>query len=483
MFNSAHLLYQKHTPARLALQQPSHSQQVKTLAHTSYVFRHTPEILNMKKIICTTAMALAVFMSATAQLKSGFSVSQNSNGRETKTVIESNNNGQYFKLESTGNITLNDSETAIESISDGGSLKYRKNDSRFIAESKNGVITYQLNEDGQELDPTSEKGIKFIATVVKELISLGFDAQRHVARLYKRGGSGAVLAEVGDLKNDYVKRVYLEELLKIGNLNTAEMNTVAKSIAAIGGNYEKSQLLQKFAGAYLNNPLSVQPYFDAVGTIGGDYEKSQVLQADLKQQLTPAILSQLLTLAGTIGGDYEKSQVLQAALKEQLTTTALGQMLAAAATIGGDYEKANVLKKAIKIHSQDEENCNKVLNAADGIHGDYEKASVLNAVIASGNMANSSFDLLLKVAGRMGSAYEKSNVFKALVAKITLTPDQWVSFINTVAGIDAAYEKSNVLIAVAGKMPADAKVRDAYMTTAKTIGSNYEYEQVVKAVK
>lgn len=468
MFNSAHLLYQKHTPARLALQQPSHSQQVKTLAHTSYVFRHTPEILNMKKIICTTAMALAVFMSATAQLKSGFSVSQNSNGRETKTVIESNNNGQYFKLESTGNITLNDSETAIESISDGGSLKYRKNDSRFIAESKNGVITYQLNEDGQELDPTSEKGIKFIATVVKEFISLGFDAQRHVARLYKRGGSGAVLAEVGDLKNDYVKRVYLEELLKIGNLNTAEMNTVAKSIAAIGGNYEKSQLLQKFAGAYLNNPLSVQPYFDAVGTIGGDYEKSQVLQADLKQQLTPAILSQLLTLAGTIGGDYEKSQVLQAALKEQLTTTALGQVLAAAATIGGDYEKANVLKKAIKIHSQD---------------GDYEKAGVLNAVIASGNMANSSFDLLLKIAGRMSSAYEKSNVFKALVAKITLTPDQWVSFINTVAGIDAAYEKSNVLIAVAGKMPADAKVRDAYMTTAKTIGSNYEYEQVVKAVK
>lgn len=437
----------------------------------------------MKKLLCTTAIALATVISASAQLKHGFSVSQNSNGRETKTIIESKSNGQYFKVECTGNIILNDSETAIESISDGGVLKYQKNDSRFVAKSSNGVITYQLNDDGQQLDPASEKGVQFIASVVKELISLGFDAQRHVARVYKRGGSSAVLAEVNDLKNDFVKRVYIEELLKTGNLSAAEMNTAAKSIAAIDGNYEKSQLLQKFAGQYLNNPQTVKDYFDAIGSIGGDYEKSQVLQADLKQQLTPAILSQLLTVAGTISGDYEKSQVLQAALKAQLTTTALGQVLAAAATISGDYEKANVLKKAISIHSQDEDNCNKVLDAADGIHSDYEKAGVLNSVIASGHLANSSFNLLLKVAGRMGSDYEKSNVFKGLVTQATLSADQWVSFVNAVAGIGAAYEKSNVLVAIAGKMPADTKVHEAYMAAAKTIGSDYEYGKAVRAVK
>jgi len=437
----------------------------------------------MKKIVFATAVALAVFITASAQVKNGFSISQNSNGRETKTIIESNGNGQYFKVECTGNITLNDSETAIEGISDGGTLKYRKNDSKLVAESKNGVITYQLNDDGQELDPTSEKGVKFIASVVKELISLGFDAQRHVARVYQRGGSSAVLAEVGDLKSDYIKRVYLEELLKIGNLSTAEMNAVAKTVTTLGGSYEKSQLLQKFAVAYLSNPQTVQGYFDAVGSVGGDYEKSQVLQADLKQQLSPEILSQLLAVAGTIGGDYEKSQVLQAALKKQLTTTALGQVLVAAAAIGGDYEKANVLKKAISIHSQDEENCNKVLKAADGIHGDYEKAGVLTTLITSGNLTGGSFNQLLQVAGRMGSAYEKANVLKAVAAQAAWSADQWVALLNTTATVGAAYEKSGVLIAIAHKIPADAKVHDAYMETAKTIGSNYEYEQVVKAVK
>lgn len=437
----------------------------------------------MKKIICTTALALVVFITASAQVKNGFSISQNSNSRETKTVIESNNNGLYFKVECTGNITLNDSETAIESISDGGTLKYRKNDSRLVAESKGGIISYQLTDHGQDIDPKTEKGTKFIASVVKELISLGFDAQRHVARVYKRGGSGAVLAEVGDLKNDYVKRVYIEELLKIGNLSPAEMIDVAKTVAAWGGSYEKGQVLQKFAALYLNNPQTIQAYFDAARTIEGNYEKSQVLQADLKEQLTPTALTQLLAVAATIGGNYEKSQVLQAALKEQLNTTALGQVLSAAATINGDYEKAGVLKKAVGTQSQDEENCNKLLHAADGIHSDYEKAGVLNAVIANGNLTNSSFSLLLEVAGRINSAYEKSGVLKELVAKNNLSADQWISLINTTAGVSAAYEKSNVLIAAAAKMPADAKVREAYMTTAKTIGSNYEYEQVVKAVK
>lgn len=408
------------------------------------------EIFNMKNILHAT-IACLVFTTASAQVKNGTSFSQNSDGRVTKSVIESDNNGLHLKVEYTGNITVNDSETAIESISSGGIFKYSKNKSRLVAEStKDGVINYQLNDDGEELNPQSEKGTKFIAAVIKDLIALGFDAQRHVARIYKRGGANAVLAEVGDLKSDYVKQVYLEELLKIGNLNKTEMNAVAKNIAALGGSYEKSQVLQKFTAAYLQNPQTVQAYFDA---------------------------------ARTIGGDYEKSQVLQAALKQQLTKTSIGQLLAVAATISGDYEKAEVLKKVAYIQGLDEENCNKLLSDADGIHGAYEKAGVLNEVIDGSSLSTVSFNLLLQVAEHINGAYEKSGVFKALATKAVWSTDEWISLINAAASVNAAYEKSTVLITVAGKMPADAKVREAYMETAKTIGSNYEYEQAVNAAR
>ncbi|HWB28235.1 MAG TPA: hypothetical protein VG738_22335 [Chitinophagaceae bacterium] len=437
----------------------------------------------MKKIICATAIACLVFTAAFSQANKGFSFSRNSDGRETKSVIESDNNDFHLKVEYTGDITLNDSETAIESISPGGILKYTKNGSRLIAESRDGVIYYQLYDNGEELSQPGEKATKFIAAVMKDLISLGFNAQQHVARIYKRGGASAVLAEVSDLKSDYVKQVYLGELLKIGNLNTADMNAVAKSIALLSGNYEKSQLLQKNAGAYLNNPQTIHAYFDAAGTIGGDYEKSQVLQGALKQQLTTTALNQLLAVAATIGSDYEKSQVLQGVLKGQPGKAGVSQLLAVAATIRGDYEKGQVLKKAARVPGLDEDNCIKLLNDADAIHGAYEKAGVLNEVIAADSLSNTSLDLLLQVAGRISSDYEKSGVFKALAARASWSTGEWIKLINATASVNAAYEKSTALVTIAGKMPADTKVREAYMETAKTIGSNYEYEQAVNAAK
>jgi len=436
----------------------------------------------MKKIIYATAIACLMFTAASAQ-GNNVSFSQNSDGKTTKSTIEIDNNGSRLKVEYTGNITLNDSETAIASISSGGVLKYSKNGSRLVAESKDGGIAYQLNDNGEELSQQSEKGIKFIATVVKELISLGFDAQHHVDRIYQRGGASAVIAEIGNLSSDYVKQLYLQELFKIGKLSTAEMNEVAKSVADMHGNYEKGQLLQKFAKAYLSNPLTIQAYFDAAGTIGGDYEKSQVLKAALVEHPSNTAMEQLLKVATTIGGNYEKGQVLQTALTEQPNNTALGLLLTATATIGGDYEKSEVLKKASRAHGLNEENCNKLLNAADGIHGAYEKAGVLTAVIDNDTLSNNSFNLLLQVAEHISSAYEKSGVLKALAAVHAWSTDEWVGLINATASVNAAYEKSNTLVTIAGKIPADAKIREAYMTTAKTIGSTYDYDQAVNAAK
>ena len=440
----------------------------------------------MKKIIYATTVACMVFTAVFPQEKSRVSYSKSDDSRSGKSTstIEITNKDLHLKLECTGNITLNDSETAIANISAGGMLTYSKNGSRLEAESNNdGSISYRLHDKGKELSPQSEEGAKFIAAVIKELISFGVDAEHHVDRIYRRGGTDAVLAEIGKLSSDYVKQLYFQELFTIGSLTTAEMNEAAKGMAAMHGNYEKGQLLQKFAKAYLVNIQTVQAYFDAARTIGGDYEKSQVLQAALSEHPGNSAMEQLLKVAATVGGDFEKGQVLQAALTGPVTDTTVGQLLAVAATISGDFEKAQVLKKVTRVDRLTEENCNRLLSDADAIQGAFEKAGVLREVITSDSLSNNSFNRLLEVAGHINSVYEKSGVLKALAALPGRSTEEWINLIKATAGVDAGYEKSTVLVTIASKMPADTYVREAYMTTAKTIGSNYDYEQAVKAVK
>jgi hypothetical protein len=366
--------------------------------------------------------------------------------------MEISNDGYHIKVKYAGDIAFTDDETGIKSISPGGCIKYWKNGRKLIAESdKDGTIAYQLYDGDNNVSPNEERGKKFVALVIKDLINLGFDAKNRVDRIYRKGGAAAVLDEIDYLKNDFVRRTYFERLLESKYLTPAEMNETAKSIGvALSADYEKSELLKKFADDYMASPQTSQAYLQAVKSINGDYEKASTLEAIVKQPLT-------------------KGQ--------------LGQVLVITNTIGGDYEKANVLKQIVEKEGLGPDNCDKLLEVTNAIGGDYEKAGVLTELVENDSIPEESFGRLLLVATHIGGDYEKAGVFKKITEQNIATEGEWLSLINAATQINAAYEKSGVLVEIAKKMPRGEKVMAAYMEAAKTINSDYEYAQAVKATE
>ncbi len=136
----------------------------------------------------------------------------NGNGSGSMTII---NDGVSIKMEYEGKIAFNEEETEIRSLSPNGYLKYKKNDKKLFVESNSkGEISYEFYDDGEKLT-FDERGKKFLAEAIKEMIGYGIDTEGRVERIYKKGGAAAVLREVGNMQGDHVKSIYFEYLLAV----------------------------------------------------------------------------------------------------------------------------------------------------------------------------------------------------------------------------------------------------------------------------
>ena len=115
----------------------------------------------------------------------------------------------YFKAKYKGKITLNATETAIESIVPDGYLEVRENDKEFSATGNSkGDIVYHLDDHGRSLSQSSEEGREFTSGILRDLITNGFDAEERMYRVHRRGGARAVLDEINHMKIEPIKGMY-----------------------------------------------------------------------------------------------------------------------------------------------------------------------------------------------------------------------------------------------------------------------------------
>ncbi len=400
----------------------------------------------MKKTLVITAIILTGICSS---CEIGYNSSFNhSDGRTTINIRDETGR---MAIEYRGDITLTDDETAIESISPGGYLKYEKNNIKVEAQNNtNGEVVCKVYDDNNEI-PLNDKRQRALSNAIKQMINVGFDAKGRAGRLYKKGGTSGVLDDIAYLKNDYVKSLYFQYLLAIDSLSENEMTAIAKGIGLqLGSDYEKGQLLGKVAAGYLKSDQTFKAYMDAVKSIGSDYEKANALKNVIKLQLTDGQVAELLVVTNTISSDFEK---------------------------------ANVLKELTAKDINTEEVFDRFLDVTNGIGSDYEKANVLKQLVESGVFAGPVFNKLINVTGNIGSDFEKANVLKKLAEVDFTTEDEWVSLINGTAKVSSNFEKSNVMVMIAKKMPKSERVRNAYMEVAKTVTSDMEYSSVMKAVQ
>lgn len=388
-------------------------------------------------------------LSTVAQQNSSVTYSNDENNKAEHSMIYTDDNGK-FEIKYTGDIGFNEEGTAVESVSDNASLTYKK-DRRSISISKadDGKIMYKI--DGIKKTSLDEKESAFLASAIKVMIEHGVGAKVRADQLYKKGGSRAVFDEIANLKTDYVKAIYLRSLLENRSLSAAELTEIAnKTGSIIRSDYEKANLLSKFATKYLSNEATMQAYLDAITDIRSDYEKANTIKHILDQPLTAAQFSQVLQLAKSIRSDYEKANVMKQVLaKNKITTSQFSEVLNTTATLGSDYEKANVLK----------------------------------AILENNKLPEAQFTEALNVISKVGSDFEKANILKQVAKQKISNESQWVELLTVSEKISSDYEKANVLVAISEHMPMTDNVKSGYMKTAKTISSDHEYGRVVRAIK
>lgn len=255
----------------------------------------------------------------------------------------------------------------------------KKNGKKLTAESGNDGKIYYTYNSGEKTLMLDTQGNRFLAEAVKDMIAHGVDIEGHAERLYKKGGTTAVLKDVDKMQSDYVKSRMIEYLLEHYTLSTDEMTTVAnKTASQISSDYEKGKLLSQFSGKYLSNKRTAAAYLAAVESINSDYEKAQAVKRILDEPLSDEMFTQVMTVANSVSSDYEKAGILKDIISNNtLSENRFSSVIAAAKNIGSDYEKANVLGMVLSKNDIPRKIFNATIASVSSIGSDYEKSGVL----------------------------------------------------------------------------------------------------------
>lgn len=262
--------------------------------------------------------------------------------------ITVNNGVDRLEISYNGEIKFTEDETAIKSISPHGHLKYRKNDKKLeVQRGANGTFKLEMSDDGRKLNPEDKEGKQFLAEAIKEMISVGFDAKERMRRIFKNGGSPAILDEVAKVNSDFTKSMYLEFLLSQNNIQQGEITEIADIIASqVNSDFEKGKLLNKFSADLLKDSLTSNAYFTAVRSIGSDFEKANALKNILKKGFKSdeqwiAVINQTAQL----GSEFDRSNILiQIARQMPRTEPVKAVYLEVAKSIQGEMEFGKVVK-------------------------------------------------------------------------------------------------------------------------------------------
>lgn len=331
-----------------------------------------------------------------------------------------NDDSEELHVTIRGKVEFTDDYSDIQSISDGGDIRIKHDRHgvvrKFEASPEAGSIkrAYSINGQSSALDGEARK---WLAQVLDQTVRLGgYDAKARVQKILKRSGPRGVLDEIAQLKSDYVKRIYFDELFAQGQLDAGDARQALRLAATeISSDYEKAQILVKMSQSYLTNDEMRAIYIEGVATIDSDYERGRALSALLKKgDLSKDNVLFAIKSTASIKSDYEQAQLLiKIANGFSLDQAAQTAYLAAVASIGSDYEKGRVLSALLK-KELGKETLLFTLKSALSISSDYEKAQLLVKVAQSGSSDEAVRNALIEAAKTISSEHERGRVLSAL---------------------------------------------------------------------
>lgn len=357
---------------------------------------------------------------STGSSHSSVSISSSKNDESQQMLMTINDDAQDLTLIARGKLEFTADESDIASLSPGGSAS--------LEEKRDGTThRLELTERGGKLErhyyvdrreqPFDQSGRVWLAALLPRLIrDSGLGAEARVRRLYANGGAAAVLAEIEQIHNDYVRGVYLGLLVDKGPLSPADLDRCMRLAGEIGGDYEKRQALARiFATQKLDASRQIV-FLQQAARIHGDHELAELLTGIFPRLDNSAeVRASWLDAATHIGGDYERSRTLRTMLtRRDLSEHELADLLNAGANLGSDHERAQLLVEIAKQAHDVDAIAPVYVQSTLKIGSAHEHAQTLLALIDAGKLGAASANAVLDSAAKIGGDYERSQVLMAL---------------------------------------------------------------------
>lgn len=443
--------------------------------------------LALLAVSCLLARDIASQTTQTTSLTSSKSERTSVHHESSNWNWHHNDDSEDLSVTIRGKVEFTDDYSDVKSISEGGDIRIKHDRHgvlrKFDASLEAGSIkrAYSINGQSTALDGDARK---WLAQVLDQTVRLGgYDAKTRVQRILKQKGPHGVLDEIGQLKSDYVKRIYFDELFAQGQLDADNARQALRLAGTeISSDYEKAQLLVKMSESYLGNAEMRAIYLEGVNTIGSDYERGRALSALLKKgELSRDNVLFAIKSTASMKSDYEQAQLLiKIASGFALDQAAQTAYLASVGSIDSDYEKGRALSALL---SKDPEKSTLLftIKSASSITSDYEQAQLLIRIASGFALDQAAQTAYVSAVTSIDSDYEKGRVLSALLSKGP-GKDTLLFTVKSASSISSDYEKAQLLLKVAHSSSSDEAVRTALVEAAKTIGSEYERGRVLSAV-
>jgi beta-lactamase regulating signal transducer with metallopeptidase domain len=405
-----------------------------------------------------------------------------------RTITWRTNDGLHSReMRVRGDVHFNDEETDVKSMSADGFFGYEESfgfsSRRYQATvDPSGQIVRHYLVDGREKPFDADAQAWLRAALPDLLRDSGIDAPERVRRIFKQGGAPAVLAEIAKIHSDGTKRLYIRELVPIGNLNIDQFQSVLRVVRGMNSDGEKASVLVALAPYTLKDRLRDYT-FEAVKTINSDGEKHRVLAQFILQDTSRPTLTLAARVAQDINSDGEKAAVLVALAPYLRGNTDLPHpFFRAAASINSDGERARVLMAVIASAGEQRDTLADALRVTESINSDGEKALVLVHADAYWKDDDIVRRAWFDAARSIHSDGEKARVLTSLIGRSGLSDHTLIETVHCAKGINSDGEKALVLVAVADHSNGKSDVRDEIKTAATSIHSDGEYRRVMTAI-
>lgn len=285
------------------------------------------------------AMAAVLVLAGTAACQGG-----------TRMRSEMVDHNHRVSIHTTGEVRFTDDDRGVAYVEPGARMVIEEErpgqpDRRVEFRGRAGGFDRAFFRDGRRVEPTADDEAWIARSILQPIRESGRHAAERAARIFRRGGTDAVLAEIAMIGSDGAKRAYYTALLR-QPLRAGETARVLRDAGRrIGSDGDKRAVLATVLDGSVGDE-EMAAMLDAAGTIGSDGDKSSLLvRAAGRDALgDDAVRQAFFRTATRIGSDGDKSRVLMAVLANGgARRDAVADALRAARTIGSDGDKSRVL--------------------------------------------------------------------------------------------------------------------------------------------